>query len=235
MDDARTAILGLVADAPADVATPGAAALRVYPEPHSWAELEAALDQTGPLLSDAGLFGIDGGFGISCQDGPFQVMFLIFDDTDGATEARIREALAPLGDKVAVVRRDGPPPHVELGALPGHEIGGELKPPAPSPTLGATARLTRAHRLRVTVTCPTGVSSACSGTVKVIADPLHGSTRTVRLGSFATLKPGRHRALSAAVSRTVRAKLHARGTQLTGLIVTATATHTRVTQTLSLR
>jgi hypothetical protein len=236
VDDARAAILGLVADAPADVATPGAAALRVYPEPHSWAELEAALDQTGPLLTDAGLSGIDGGFGISCQDGPFQVMFLIFDDTDAATEARIREALAPLGDKVAVVRRDGPPPRVDLGGLP---IDKRIPPdstPAPAhPTLRATVRLTKAHRLRVVVTCPSRATAPCSGTARVVANPRRGTSRTVRLPAFTALAPGSHRTLSASVSRTVRATIRRRGTKLTGRIVTANATRTRITQTLSLR
>lgn len=201
----------ILALAPADISTPAIAALRVYPEPYTPLELDAAQSEVAPSLVAAGL-PVPAMYGMGCAaTGTWRVEVPVYDPITPEQEAQFRTALAPLGDRVVVVRRNGAEPVLTLPST------GVAYPPSIPPvamrvdaaTVARTVRI-RGGKARFRITCPKGAPAACAGTFRAT---LRG--KTVARRSFTALAPGASRTFSVRLTKRQRAIVkRARGNAL---------------------
>jgi len=201
---ARAKVEALLADDPAK-GPAAAAALRIVAMPWSERRIGETFQQVQAALAGRAL---PLGYGVGCRTGAFGVDVTFYAQTTEAEEREVREALAPLGDRVSFERlaAGAPQPTPGVGP-PSSDDRGATTTPARA-RLPATATR-RAGTLRLRLRCPASASSACAGRV-LLRRRVAG--RTVALGSarFSRLAAGRVRTVVVRVPRAKRRHLRGR-------------------------
>lgn len=144
---------------------------------------------------------VAGRFGIGClRTRAVRLEVEVYDPTSAADEARLRDFLAPFGDRVVFTRIAGPGPQLFGGAPRGGDV-------AARPSRAVLARRTRAGAaVRVTIACPRTATTACAGSVTIAARRRAGARR-LATRAFAGLAPGRRRVVRFRLTAPQRAAL----------------------------